>query len=135
MSAWMCNDDHLSVLTDALHLFNIVPDGQTKEQTFAALHLENERSLAYRYGDPISDTHEGYRRPPEVRPEDIYTLSFSYKYQSCEHPGWYVSDVYAWIKTLQAKHEELWNVDADEAWDRCHSIKPEGMWSMDPVPY
>lgn len=130
MSAWMCSDVHLSVLTDAIHMFHIVGPEQTKEDTFAELHLQNELSLEARYGDELSEKHEGYQRSPEVRPEDIYTLARSYVYQSCEHgTAFENSDAAMWIAHLLVVHETRWG-GPDRAWRRCRDIEPEGMWAI-----
>ena len=133
MSAWMCSDEHLSVLVDAIHLFelNLSPK---KEDTFATLHLENEMSLAHRYRDQISSSHEGYTKAtPEVRPEDIYKLAQSYEYQSCEHPGWEESAACQMITALSIKHEQLWGCrTVDDAYRRCEALDPPPLWALDP---
>lgn len=130
MSAWMCSNQHLSILVDAIHLFelNLSPK---KEDTFATLHLENELSLHYRYGDLVSDSHEGYTKAtPEVRPEDIYRLAQSYKYQSCEHNEWEESAAHQMITALKIKHEQLWESTQEGAYSRLEALDPPALWAV-----
>ena len=132
MSAWMCSDVHISILVDAIHLFGINEEGKTKEDTFAVCHLENQLSLASRYGDEVSETHTGYTQAtPEVRPEDVYFLTRSYMCQSCEHTEWEHSKAHELAERLELKHLEIWGVDLDQAYDRATSVNPHALWSVD----
>ena len=127
MSAWMCPPEHLSIVVDGIHLFDLDP-GASKASTYATLHLENERSLRTRYGDPISDTHEGYEKlKTEVHPADIYMLARSYRYQSCEHMGWPDSRASHMIEALLLKIGEAWGLDEEAA--RTYAGEMDGAWS------
>ena len=106
----MCSDVHLSIVVDAA----MITRGEWKEGTpawelnqivesqgyrldtiaayfFELLHLENERSLAYRYGDEISETHVGYEPAGERPWNEVMKEIRSCDYQSCEHPEWHDS--------------------------------------------
>jgi len=129
MSAWMCSNAHISLIVDAAVALAGV--NETKEELFSILHLENERSLAYRYGSNISDDHSGYARLEfEPRLEDIFIQVRCYDYQSCEHPEWPNSKAWAICRAIETKIQLIWNLDFDGAYDRSSGADPKPVWGI-----
>lgn len=132
MSAWRCSDTMLSVLADTLVVLGVTD--KDKDEVFAMLKEQNDLSLSSRYGDPVAEDYEGYRRDtPELRPEDLFMLASSYGYQSCEHDGWNTSIPTMWIDTVQTRIAAEWQLDLDAAHRRAHEAG--GLWWLeDPDP-
>jgi hypothetical protein len=153
MSAWLCSDTHLSLIAQALATFGVNDQG-TGERMTAVLYHENQLSLAARYGDDVDDDPSGHyvHRTPEVRPEDLWMLTRSYRYQSCEHAAWDGEEggdpnVVEWqTRSLctkianqllgqalnSASSEEEHEAQDNAMWARCNDLDdPPPLWSID----
>lgn len=142
MSAWLCSQDHLNLITNA--------SPHPNENTFKMLLEENLNSLRARYGDEI-DADEGkfsasYRFEP-IDPaaliERVYTerrslaqhypavsqpvtpdriaaqvrqSAKSYDYQSCEHDGWPQSEACRIVSKLVEDIPENEKLETQALW-------------------
>lgn len=98
MSAFICSDNHISVLVKwaAKHNVKFMRENPTssnpveghEHEVFHILLAENYKSVNYRYDekDEPEDTYD--RMAPLMRSIEIAKLCHSLGYQSCEHPEW-----------------------------------------------
>lgn len=143
MSAWLCSQDHINLITNA--------SSQPTEATFKMLLEENLRSLRHRYGekeieenegklaadykfeaiDPAAlikrvyaeqqDRADGYRAvTQEVTPArvmaQIRKSCASYGYQACEHDEWPNTAACALVDHLQVKIAENEKLEDEALW-------------------
>jgi hypothetical protein len=96
MSAFMCDDRHISALAYYVDQrraqFGGLDNHDTPEAIGAELHLENAASIAFRYPDggmspsePFSLERVAVR---DANPLQVINAAWCYQYQACEHPAW-----------------------------------------------
>jgi hypothetical protein len=91
MSAWLCNDAHISAVTQGLVQYELI-EVDTAKIVAQSLLAENYRSLAARYGDPDNPhpcTLTMIEAP--LDPIKLHMTTSAYQYQSCEHQEWRLS--------------------------------------------
>lgn len=93
MSAYLCDEQHLSAIAEILSWTQLFK-GQTPEKIFPLVVQENVRSLKARYPD-YPDMWEGAYKmiyTPQQAENACYCQRLKalrcYSYQSCEHDGW-----------------------------------------------
>ena len=105
MSAFLCTDEHISVL--AYYAFArakvrpfgcaLEERGLTDAEVIARrLHAENVRSVNHRYREdgcpPFAYSWAAARKVPSIPAVQIIKAAKCYAYQACEHDGWESSD-------------------------------------------
>lgn len=114
MSAWIVNRDHLDLLLTAALEWDLIT-GEHADATGRLLWKENLASVAHRYPadrdghrpgpnglrDRDVDTYQFRPYPGRVDPEVVAMAAASLIYQSCERPGWAVSDARHWVTRLR----------------------------------
>lgn len=94
MSAWLCDHAHWDVVAELIRRYNQIDD-----DLFDAVGRENCKSIKYRYPQDVHRTRRHftarrkYERRAHLLPSDFSPhiagmVICSYRYQSCEHPGW-----------------------------------------------
>lgn len=110
MSAWICPNDMIDLLTTAALYRRIeageAPSPEDMQATFDDLRQTNYDSVNYRYQESEAPEPYTFRLVHEIadmRPEHLlqvrHTIA-SYGYQSCEHTGWATSEAYKLIVNL-----------------------------------
>jgi hypothetical protein len=98
MSAFIVSKDHIDTILSAYAKVlkarhDTPPDLDHLGKT---LWRENARSVAYRYEEAEDKQWETYKfknQPNSIlTPVEVYALVDCLEYQSCEHPGWEVSE-------------------------------------------
>lgn len=89
MSAFICNDLHLSVLARAI--FAHLGGNASVQAVYERLARENEKSVAYRY--PKAPIERAGEVALDVELEDyspvaLFKAAQCYEHNACEHPGY-----------------------------------------------
>lgn len=111
MSAWIVSSAHIDVVVLAGVQFGVpydpdqpsAPGPAVLAAVGADLWSENDRSVGYRYGDPVDPP--AYPAPTaEVMLEAVAVVSAvdCFVYQSSEHPGWPASGAADYCTRLRA---------------------------------
>jgi hypothetical protein len=97
MSAFICSNEHISVLAEyaALNAADCLPHSVRKLTAQAIgkiLHAENVRSVNYRYSELNQDQYKHVKamlgKPKYFQAAQILKAANCLSYQSCEHSGW-----------------------------------------------
>ena len=97
MSAFMCSDTHLSIITEAYAAWALLEpyaSDRHAADVWRCLAEENAKSVAFRYREapaPVSASgmNRDVRLPSAIA---VVKLCQSLEYQSCEHDGWETSE-------------------------------------------
>lgn len=151
MSAYILDTDHIDALVDAALRLPGVHTGywhedqlrmvtsETATETGAMLIAENVASVQYRYPDddradlpgpiptiyPLDYQYRCFPQRALREPVEILKAIASYRYQSCEHPGWETSaaksfcEALTWraIAALPGYEDADWAIDAPRLQD------------------
>ena len=88
MSAFICNDRHISILAHyAAHNLSL---GATPAEIGAMLHRENVASVNHRYSESTvpAFVYDSTVESLKVEPVQIIKAAHCLDYQSCEHDAW-----------------------------------------------
>jgi len=134
VSAYIVDRAHIDVLVQGLAESEIVTEVDPDELG-RILWRENLASVAYRYPNDGDGERPG---PMDFRDNDVETYIYRrptkpisrgalmaavecYDYQSCEHPGWRISqartwahDLYARLKAAQTPRSDDWSFDEED---------------------
>ena len=112
MSAFICNDYHISVLANYAAKQQLLyrHNNKTKGANDAAiigliLHKENVRSYNYRYGTHLPTTDFTFDYAVQEKPfheSVIISAANCLDYQSCERPDWEKSEAKAIVTAIKA---------------------------------
>lgn len=106
MSAYICDDIHLSALAIYAKEHDLGTGVFSALDIFEVLHCENERSVNHRYRDaqPFEANFElakGVQAARHATPAQIYMSARCYAYQACEHPEWEQSAAFRIIELIK----------------------------------
>jgi len=142
VSAWIVSKRDIDALVRGLGQRGI-PSLEIDPDTLGTiLWLENHASVNARYGLSQTPPEYSYARPvpsaavyPESKddydPDDVLQLVKlirCYRYQSCEHGGWYPSEAESWTRMLDCAIAEELGYDPT-AW---HENGPKTLLADDP---
>ncbi len=104
MSAFMVNHDHISAIITGFARFHYDRLSRAEATELGQLLLiENSRSVAYRYNEPVDEDWRDYRFEQRDVKQIPHLLKFCdcLKYQSCERPDY--EESIAWKKLQQIR--------------------------------
>lgn len=103
MSAFICNDSHITAL--AVYAARNRIAGYTDAKAVGdMLHAENVRSVNYRYGEGIRPDFDLCEWAAFEKFSDVQIVKAAecLEYQSCEHRGWEGSDAFKLLRAIIA---------------------------------
>lgn len=148
MSAWMCDDCHLTALAAfaVKHALTSVRDvdlteAQSIDRVRIMLGRENVASLRYRYPSHDNPDYVGkscpHAKARTFDPAAIVKACDCYSYQACEHPSWRMSEAYLLICKIRQAAMKLSGWQGADPAERGGAIQPmmpgyeEAAWGLD----
>lgn len=128
MSAWLVSKRHVDLLVSGAISYNIIKPSDATEFG-RSLWLENERSLAALYGDPVG-VSDDYAYEPYASEDPVALLKQiqCWDYQSCEHAGFRDSLPCEMMEELEQRILETSGVDAEKLGDNpAYAAAPWGV--------